>query len=340
MFGRNGWRWLVLLGIGLGFRAFPASADDFYKGKTIKLFIGSGPGGGYDLFGRLVARHLGAHLPGLPTVTPENMPGAGSVTATNYIYNVAQKDGLSLAIASPSLALTEALEPPGVRFKMANLNWIGRVSSIINVMVTRKDAQTKTIDDARSHETLISAISDTSPLTLLPKVMNATAGSKFKLVKGYADSAATLLAMDRGEVDGTTASWATLKTLRSEWVRDKKVNILVQFSQSRYGELKDVPAAIETARSPDDGRLLSLFVSGADVGYAIFTSPDVPMERVELLRQAFSAMTQDLDFRDDAKRLDVDLDPMLGKPLQKMIEKTTIFPPVVRERAKEISGAE
>jgi tripartite-type tricarboxylate transporter receptor subunit TctC len=317
-----------------------ASADEFYKGKTVKFIIGSGAGGGYDLFGRLMARHIGKHLPGQPVVTPQNMPGAGSVAAANYMYNIAPKDGLALAIASPSLPLIEALETSGARFKAANLHWVGRVSSIVNVMVAWHSSSVKTLEDARKREVLISAISATSPLTLLPRVMNATAGTKFKLIRGYADSAATLLAMERGEVEGTTVSWATLKTAKADWIADRSVHVLTQFGLARSRELAGIPAAVEAAASPDDKQLLSLFVSGADVGYAAFTSPGVPSERVELLRQAFADMVKDAAFQEDAKRLGIDLDPMGGQDLQKLIEGMSVFPNVVRERAKEVATGE
>lgn len=331
---------LALSAILAGAFVSAASAQDFYAGKTIKLFIGSGPGGGYDLFGRLVARHLGQHLPGRPTVTPQNMPGAGSVLATNHMYNVAPKDGLSLAIASPSLTLIEALQTAGVRFQTEKLNWIGRVSPNINVTVTWNTSPTRTIEDARKREVLISAISATSPLTLLPQVMNATAGTKFKQVRGYADSAATLLAIERGEAGGTTVSWATLKSIRSDWIKMGKINILVQYALSRANELQDVPAATESARSADDKQLLSLFVSAADVGYAIFTSPGVPDDRVESLRRAFRSMTQDPAFKGDSERRGIDLDPMFGWDLQRTIESTTVFPESVRMRAKEVVKSE
>ncbi|HEY7298221.1 MAG TPA: tripartite tricarboxylate transporter substrate-binding protein [Xanthobacteraceae bacterium] len=329
-----GWAALVALDIS------QAYADDFYKGKTIKLYIGSGPGGGYDLFGRLVARHIGEHLAGNPAVTPQNMPGAGSIVVTNYMYNLAPKDGLSLAIASPSLALIDALQTPGVRFKTEKLTWIGRVSPNINVTVTPHGSPVKTIDDARKRETLISAIAATSPLTLLPQVMNATTGTRFKLVRGYADSAAALLAMERGEADGTTVSWATLKATRSQWIKTGEVNILVQYALQRARELKGVPAATEAAISPDDKRLLSLFVSGADVGYAIFTTPGVPADRVEALRAAFTEMTLDPAFKGDSEQFGIDLEPMTGSDLQSMIENTTVFPESVRRRAKEVAKME
>jgi tripartite-type tricarboxylate transporter receptor subunit TctC len=331
---------LFLLGVLPGSCVSLASAEDFYKDKAVKIFIGSGPGGGYDLFGRLVARHIGEHLPGRPAVTPQNMPGAGSVLATNYIYNVAPKDGLALAIASPSLSLIEALQTTGVRFKAEKLNWIGRISPNINVTVTWKSSSVKTILDARNRELLLSAISASSPLTLMSQVMNATAGTKFKLVRGYADSASTLLAMERGEAEGTTVSWATLKATRADFIRNGSVNILVQYALSRTRDLPEVPSAPEIAISDEDKRLLSLVVSAADVGYAIFTSPGVPEARVNILRRAFQEMTRDPAFKSDVEALGIDPDPMFGAELQKTIESTTALPETIRARAREVAKSE
>jgi tripartite-type tricarboxylate transporter receptor subunit TctC len=340
------WRARIVPGLMLGVAAFVlscptvATADDAYKGKAIKIYIGSGPGGGYDLFGRLVARHIGAHIPGQPTVTPQNMPGAGSVVATNYIYNVAPKDGTAWGSGSPSLPLIEALETPGVRFKANQLNWLGRISSNINVTFSWHTTGVKTIADATKKEVLIAAISSTSPLTLQPKMMNATAGTKFKMIHGYADSNATLLAMERGEVGGTTASWATLRTQKPDWIRDKKVNILVQYDLKRIKELSDVPSAVETGVTDEDKKLQALYVSGADVGYSIYTAPGVPPAQLATLRKAFSEMLEDPKFIEDLKQLGSDLDPMSGTDLQAMIAETTVFPDSVRARAKAMSGAE
>jgi tripartite-type tricarboxylate transporter receptor subunit TctC len=193
----------ILLTLALIACAAHARADE----KPISIFIGSGAGGGYDLYGRLVARHIGRQMPGQPVVTPQNMPGAGSVTMANYIYNVAPKDGTALGIGSPSLSLIEALNTPGVRFQAARLNWIGRVASITNVTVTWHKSPVRNLAEAQAGKTLIGAISPNSPLTQLPRALNATAGTRFELVTGYADSNATLLAMERGEVDGSTVSW-------------------------------------------------------------------------------------------------------------------------------------
>jgi tripartite-type tricarboxylate transporter receptor subunit TctC len=234
------------------------------------------------------------------------------------------------------LALIEALEPSSVKFKTEKLNWIGRMASITNVSVTAQGSLVKTVADAREREITIGALSANSPLTLLPKVMNATAGTKFKIIPGYRDSNAALLALERGEVEGTTVSWTTLKTAKADWLRDGKLNILAQYSLSPAPDLKQVPTAIKSALSADDKRLLSLFVSGADVGYSVFTSPGIPADRVAVLRAAFGRMTESQAFKEDARRLSIDLDPMPGEQLQAMIEKMNVFPDSVRARAQEI----
>jgi tripartite-type tricarboxylate transporter receptor subunit TctC len=316
------------------------AADDFYKGKTLTLFVGSGPGGGYDLYGRLVARNLGRHLPGEPTIVAQNMPGAGSITAANHIYNRAPRDGTVLGIVSPSIALIDALQSDGVRFEAAKFNWIGRVAPVINVTFTMGTSRIKTAADAMREQSLIAGISASSPLSLNTRVMNAVVGAKFKQVVGYADSNATLLAAERGEVDGSTVSWSTLKTSRAAWLRDKKINVLVQYTIERAPDLEDVPSAVELARTPEERQIIALYVNGADVGYSIFTAPETPDDRVDTLRTAFMAMTRDKQFIEEAGKLGSELDPMPGERVQKLIADTLNITPEVREKAKKASATE
>jgi tripartite-type tricarboxylate transporter receptor subunit TctC len=325
---------VAAIGIAACFVRPAAAADDFYKGKTINLFIGSGPGGGYDLFGRLVARHIGRHIPGEPTVNPQNMPGAGSINSANYIYNAAPQDGTVLGIGTPSIALLDALRQPGVRFESAKFNWIGRVAAEINVTFTAAASGVRTIEDARQKEALIGCISDTSPLTIQTRVMDSVLGTRFKLIKGYADTAATLLAVERGEVEGTTLSWSALQTSKPEWIADKKVNLLVQYTSHRSSFVPDVPSAVEFARTPEESQVISLYVNGGDVGYAIMSGPRVPADRVQILRDAFQAMLTDKAFLDDVSHLGAEFDPLPGAELQKLIVTTTGLTPAARERAQ------
>ncbi len=296
-----------------------ARADDETAPKSINLYIGSGPGGGYDYYGRLAARHLGRHLPGSPSITPQNMPGAGSITAANYVYTVAPKDGSVLGIVSPSVSLIEGLNSPGVRFHAARFNWIGRLASIANVSVTWHTSGAKTIDDLKKREILIAGISINSPLSMLPRALNDYAGTQFKLVTGYADSSSTMLAMERGEVEGTTVSWSTIKTQKSAWLKDKKINILVQYALARHRDLPDVPTAIEVAKGERERELLSLYVSAADVGYAIFGPPGMASARVHAMRDGFDRMVMSEALLADVAKSQVDFDPARGVRLQELL---------------------
>ena len=296
-----------------------AYADDDAQPKTISLYIGSGPGGGYDFYGRLAARHLGKHLPGSPSITPQNMPGAGSITAANYVYNVAPKDGSALGIVSPSLSLIEGLNSPGVRFHAARFNWIGRLSSIANVTVAWHTSFAGTIADVREKEMLIGGISINSPLSLLPRALNDFAGTRFKLVPGYADSNATMLAMERGEVEATTVSWSAIRTQRAAWVAEKKIKILVQYALTRHQQLQEVPTALEIATGDVERDLLGLYVSAADVGYSIFAPPGLTPARVQALRDGFDRMIRDDALLAEVARSQADFDPAPGVRLQDLL---------------------
>jgi tripartite-type tricarboxylate transporter receptor subunit TctC len=336
---RKVWKWTgPALLVVAAVLPLSARADDFYKGKTINLYIGSGPGGGYDQFGRLVARHLGRFIPGQPAVVPHNMPGAGSLSAANFVYNNAPRDGTVLEIGTPAIALVEALRYPAVRFDSAKFNWIGRVASLTNITFTWKTAKVKTIEDATKTESLIASIADSSPLALYPRVMNNVLGTKFKVITGYADSNETLLAVERGEVDGTTVSWATVNATRPNWLRDKSINILVQYDLHRHPQLPDVPTEVELGRSEEQRRLLSLFATSAEVGYSIACTPGTPTDRVRTLRDAFSAMVESREFRDDIAAIGGEFDPMPGDKLQDFIRQSLDISPELREAAIRAAG--
>lgn len=312
-------RCLIVCAAVLSVADLRARAEEDALPKSINLYIGSGPGGGYDLYGRLAARHLGNHLPGTPSITPQNMPGAGSITAANYVYNVAPKDGSALGIVSPSVSLIEGLNSRGVRFHAARFNWIGRLASIANVTVAWHTSPVTTIDDARKKEMLIGGISVSSPLSLLPLALNDFVGTQFKLVPGYANSNATLLAMERGEVEGSTVSWSTIRTQKPDWLAERKINILVQYALTRHQQLPDVPTAIELAKGDRERNLISLYVSAADVGYAIFAPPDLSQSRVRALRNGFDKMVKDEALLAEVAKLQIDFDPEPGVRLQELL---------------------
>jgi len=332
------WAATALVLVALAAPTTVARADDFYKGKTINLYVGSGPGGGYDQFGRLVARHLGNFVAGQPTVVPHNMPGAGSLSAANFVYNNAVRDGTVLEIGTPAIALVEALRYPAVRFESAKFNWIGRVASLTNVTFTGKTSKVKTIEEATKTESLIASIADSSPLALYPRVMNNTIGTKFKVITGYANSNDTLLAVERGEVDGSTVSWATLNAMHPNWLGDKSINILVQYALKRHPQLPDVPTEVELGRTSEERQLLSLFATSAEVGYSIAATPETPADRIQTLRRGFDAMVKSSEFLDDIAAMGGEFDPMSGEKLQDYIRASLDISPRLREQAAAVAG--
>ncbi len=218
----------LLTGVLLVAMASPAAADavaDFYSGKRVSLIIGYGPGGGYDLYARLLARFIGDHIPGKPTIVPQNMPGAGSRGAANWLYNIAPKDGAVIATLSQTTPTDQALDQPGIQFDVRKFNWIGNLVVVNNIMFLSAVTGVKTIDDAKNKKLVVGATGASSPSVLYPQVSNNLLGTKFKIVSGYPGGGDINLAVERGEVDGRGSdSWASLKATNPDWLREHKVN--------------------------------------------------------------------------------------------------------------------
>ncbi len=312
----------ILAAAAVTLLAVPAAAqsvEEFYKGKSIDLIIGYPPAGSNDVYARLVARHIGKHIPGNPSVVPKNMPGAGSFTALAHVYNIAAKDGLTLAIGAPTSAIDEKLGTQGVRFKTADFNWIGRVDSLINMVFLWHTSPVKTFADAQKMESKLSGTGVGSTVSVYPLVTNNVLGTKFKLIMGYKGSAHAQLAVERGEVEGHSTSWTAVKVGHPDWYPSKKINIIVQYALKRHPELPEVPTVVEMARTDEERAILSAVMNATEIGTAFFTTPGVPTERVTALRRAFDAMTKDPEFIADAKKMKLTLGPITGEELQKLV---------------------
>ncbi|MQA67066.1 MAG: hypothetical protein GEU76_14390 [Alphaproteobacteria bacterium] len=323
----------------LGFSSPGANADaiaDFYKGHTVTIYIGYAPGGGYDLYGRLAARHIGRHILGSPTVVAQNMPGAGSLKLANFLYNVAPKNGSVLGVISQSTPQEEALGTSGVSYESNKFNWIGRITSNVELSVVWHTSKIQTVEDAKTREVTVAGTGPTSASVVYPKVLNGVAGTKFKVISGYGGSAEGVLAMERGETMGALLSWASLKSTRRSWLADKKVFVLVQYAPKRHGDLPDVPAMTELGSTPDERRILALYASGAEIGRAITAPPGVPPERVKALRKAFEDMIRDGDFLAEVKKRNIEFDPLTGEELQKVVSEAGSIPPSLVARARAV----
>jgi tripartite-type tricarboxylate transporter receptor subunit TctC len=314
--------------------ACAASSDAFYKGKTISLVIGYPPGGANDVYARLLAQYLGQYIPGHPAVVPQNMPGAGSFVAVNNVYNAAPKDGLTIGLGAPTLALDEKLGTKGVHFKTAQLNWIGRLNPLINIVMTWKTCPVKTIAQAERTQVTLSGTGAGSTVSIYPTVLNNVLGTKFKLVMGYSGSREAMLAMERGEVEGHSTAWEAVKEAHPDWLRDKEVNILVQFALRRDPELAHVPTAVELGRNDQERKVLAAIMSASEIGESFFTTPAAPHDRVAILRRAFDQAAKDPRLRADAKRMKLGVAPLSGGEIQTLVATVADLSPDLLARVK------
>jgi tripartite-type tricarboxylate transporter receptor subunit TctC len=320
--------------------AFAQTPAEFYKDKSIDLIIGYPPAGSNDVYARLVARHIGKHIPGNPNVVPKNMPGAGSFIALAHMANIAAKDGTSIAIGAPTSALDEKLGTKGVRFKTAEFNWIGRVDSLVNMVFLWHTSPVKTFADAQKTESKLSGTGVGSTVSVYPLVTNNVLGTKFKLIMGYKGSADAQLAVERGEVEGHSTSWTAVKVGHPDWYPSKKINIIVQYALKRHPELPNVPTVVELARNDEERAILSAVMNATEVGTAFFTTPGVPEDRVTALRRAFDAMTKDPEYTEDAKKLRLTLGPITGEELQKLVAGVSNLSPALLEKVKASYGTQ
>ncbi|HZD29760.1 MAG TPA: tripartite tricarboxylate transporter substrate-binding protein [Xanthobacteraceae bacterium] len=320
--------------LGSGAAASGQTPEQFYAGKTIDFVIGYPPGGSNDTLGRLLARHLGKHIPGKPTIVPKNQPGAGSFLAVNTIFNVSPKDGTVIGIGAPTIPLDEKLGTQGVRFKTAELNWIGRLDSLVNVVFMWKTSPVKTLADAQKFQATLSGTGVGSTVSIYPTVMNNMFGTKFKLVMGYKGSSEAMLAVERGEVEGHSTSWTALKVAHPDWRRDRSVTILVQFALKRHGELPDIPTAVDLARNDEERAILGAIMNATEVGTAFFTTPGVPTDRLTTLRRAFDATMTDAELLADAQKINVGVSPMAGEELQALVAEVSNLSPALLSKVR------
>ncbi len=316
------------------------SVEEFYKGKNVDLIIGYSPGGGYDLYARLVGQFLGQHIPGKPTIIPRNLPGASSRTAANWIYSVAQKDGTALATADQSLSIAQVMGDKDFTIDTSKLIYIGNPNADNNTTVTWHTSPVKTIEDAMKTEIAMGATGG-STSSQYPKAMNAVLGTKFKIIVGYPGGNDINLAMERGEVAGRGSNaWASWKSTKADWLKEKKINILVQIGLTKAPDLPNVPLLVDLAKNNDDRALLKLLSAPTTIGRPIFTSPGVPEERVKALRAAFDATMKDPNFLAAAEKAKMDINPVSGAELQKIVSEIVATPKPIAERLQKIIGEE
>jgi tripartite-type tricarboxylate transporter receptor subunit TctC len=313
------------------------AAVDFFKDKQISLIIGYNPGGTYDLYSRVAATLLPRYIPGNPTIVPKNMPGVGSVKAANYLFGQAPKDGLTIGMVGQQLALTQALGSSAVAYDMRRFQWLGRLTPVVEATAVWHTSPTKTLADAMKRETVLAGTSAGATSDVMPTLMNRLAGTRFKIVFGYRGTTGALLAMERGETEGAHTTIESILISKADWLRDKKVAILVQYATERHEAFPNVPAMVEFGKTAEDKQILALFGSTADIGRSLMAPPGVPAERLEILRKAFSTMVADPAFKQEMMKRRMEIGPLSGEALQKRITQTLDITPAVAARAVELS---
>ena len=336
----------VAIAVAVGAAAMPAaslaqSSDavaDFYRGKQIRMIIRSAPGGGYDLYSRLLARSIGAHIPGNPTVIPQNMPGAGGLVAINYVAGVAPRDGTAITLISSSLVFDQALGlTPQLVADLRNLNWIGNLLDSNVLTYVWHASPVKTFDDARRIETLLGSTGGGDISSWIPDVYNKVLGTRFKIVEGYRASADTKLAMERGEVAGIGSNpLASLLAASPDWLREKKVSVLVQIGLRREPQLPDVPLLTELGRNDGEREILGFISKAIAIGRPFGVGPGVPNDRVEALRKAFDATVVDPAFIADAAKHGAEIGPSSGTTVQRLVEEVVGAPAELKAKVKAV----
>lgn len=328
----------ILCFAGLSEKVAAASDDvaDFYRGKTIRMLISGPPGSGYDTYARLLARHIGAHIPGRPSFTTENMTAAGGLVLLNTVYNTGPFDGTVLYTVHFNLPFYQAIGGSGVRFDIAKMHAIGRLlaSNAATGTYAKSAAGVSTYTDALNRKAVIGSAGATSNSTLFPVVLNRMAGTQFKVVPGYDGNPAVFMAMEKGEVDGFGAySYLTFKSVRPDYLAQNLIRPIVQWGAEREEGWPDTPTAIEVAKTPLDKTVMRIISAGSDIGFSYFVGPGVPQERVTALRTAFQEMLKDPKFLADVAQARLFLREKPGTGVQAMVQDVLSAPRDVIERA-------
>ncbi|HSR55356.1 MAG TPA: hypothetical protein VLN73_03885 [Alphaproteobacteria bacterium] len=302
--------------------ALGQSAADFYKNKRITVYIGYAAGGGYDRYGRVLAREMGKFIPGEPRMIAKNMPGAGSIILANALYNTLPKDGTAMGIIGRGVPMEPLFGRKGPRFDATKFNWIGSMNNEVSTCVAFHTSGIKSIEDAQKREMILAATAQGSDGVDFPLALNNVLGTKFKLITGYPGGATLQLAQERGEAHGRCGwSWSSIKATRPHWIKEGKLKILLQLALKKHPEIpSDVPLVMDLAKTERDKKVLQLIFARQAMGRPFLAPPKVPADRVAALRSAFDTMVTDPDFKAMAKKTKLEVEPISGKEIEDMLK--------------------
>lgn len=324
---------LAILSLSTPVQAEPVA--DFFRGKVVTVLVGVSAGGEYDVQARLVARFLGRHIPGEPTVVVQNMVGAGGLTEANYLYNVAPKDGSFIGMIQNALPVMQAVGLPGPQFDSAGFNWIGSIAPTVETLAVWRSSGVTTIAEARQKEVVIGAVGHGGITDTFPRMINEFAGTKFKIVVGYPGGNDVNLAMERGEVAGRNNTWSSWKVTKPKWLSDRLISILA-YEGPKPADIGDVPSVQDLAASDEDRQAIRLIAAGTLFGRPITAPPGIAADRLAALREAFLATMKDPDFVKEAQDQNIEIDPVPGERMQAIAKDLISTPPAIKDRARPL----
>ena len=325
----------VLAMLGLAGAARAQSPQEFYKNRNVDEYVGYSTGGAYDFYARVIGRHMGRHMPGNPGLIPRNMEGAGSLRLANWLYRVAPRDGSAFGTIGRGIAFDPLLIGKGDQFDAVKFNWIGSANNEVSVCVALKDSGITKFEDLFTKELTVGGTGTSADTDQFPRVLNGVLGTHFKIVEGYPGGSEVLLAMERGEVSGRCGwSWSSVKSTHKSWIDEKKMIVLVQLSLNRHPELPDVPLVTDFAKTEEQRQILKMVFARQVMGRPYVAPPNVPEDRVAALRKAFMDTMVDPAFVTEADKAQLEINPVSGEDVDKLVKEVYATPPDVVAKAK------
>jgi tripartite-type tricarboxylate transporter receptor subunit TctC len=328
---------LLLAATAVAGSAVAQTPEGFFKGRQLTFLVGAGAGGGYDAYYRTFGRFVVRHIPGSPTIVPKNMPAASGLAAANTLYTSADRDGTTIGAFPNNIPMDPLFGNPGARYDAQKLNWLGSIGKLENVCATWITSPIKTIAQAREREVIVAAAAATSNSAIMPKVLNTLLGTRFKIVAGYDPGSGMTLALESGETEGVCGlSWSTMKAARPHWIKDNKLNVIVQLGLAKLPELPNVPAALDLVTDPVKKQVLALILMRQEIGRPVAAPPGVPADRLEILRRAFDETMKDPAFLAEAEKLQLEIEPLSARAIDALLANAFATPRTIVQQAAEL----
>jgi tripartite-type tricarboxylate transporter receptor subunit TctC len=325
---------VVVPSLVLGSLQAHAQGDPFYKGKTVEVYIGYSVGGAYDVYARMLARHMGKHIPGNPILVPTNMEGAGSLRLANWLYNVAPKDGTIFGIIGRGVPFDPILGGKGAQFDPVKFSWIGSANDEVSICASWHTSGITKFEDLLTREMTVGGVGASSDTDQFPKIVNGVLGTKMRVITGYPGGADVNLAMQRGEVAGRCGwSWSSIKSTNKQWVDERQINLLFQMSLEKHPDLPNLPLVMEFAKNDEQRSILKLMFARQVLGRPFVGPPGVPADRLRSLRDAFNATMKDPEFLADAEKAQLEITPVAGEAIEKLMTEVLSTAPEIAQRA-------